>query len=47
MESVRGGTITTIEGNSSDRLQRNNYQLGNSDLVGVVKPPPSSAATAS
>lgn len=46
VESVNGSTITTIEGNSSDRVQRNNYQIGNSDLVGVVKPPPSTAEAA-
>lgn len=39
VDSVNGTTITTIEGNSSDRLRSNTYQMGNNDLVGVVKPP--------
>ncbi|MBF6352484.1 CHAP domain-containing protein [Nocardia flavorosea] len=39
VERVEGNTIHTIEGNSSDQLKRNQYQMGNNDLVGVVKPP--------
>ncbi|NKY56425.1 CHAP domain-containing protein [Nocardia flavorosea] len=41
VESVNGSTITTIEGNSSNQLRSNSYQMGNADLVGVVKPPAS------
>lgn len=41
VKSVDGNTITTIEGNSGDRVQSHTYQMGNSDVVGVVKPPPS------
>ncbi|MEU4343479.1 CHAP domain-containing protein [Nocardia sp. NPDC023852] len=40
VESVNGNSITTIEGNSSDAIRRNNYRVGTSSLVGVVKPPP-------
>lgn len=43
VEKVVGNTIHTIEGNSSDQLRRNEYQMGNNDLVGVVKPPESKA----
>lgn len=46
VKSVDGNTITTIEGNSGDRVQSNTYQMGNSDVVGVVKPPPSTQAAA-
>ncbi|WP_280420293.1 CHAP domain-containing protein [Nocardia carnea] len=41
VESVSGNTIRTIEGNSSDQVRSNTYQMGNADLVGVVKPPAS------
>ncbi|WP_280398944.1 CHAP domain-containing protein [Nocardia carnea] len=43
VEKVEGSTITTIEGNSSNELRRNEYQMGNNDLVGVVKPPTGAA----
>ncbi|MGY2120259.1 CHAP domain-containing protein [Nocardia gipuzkoensis] len=33
------GRITTIEGNSSDRLQSNSYDRNAGSLVGVVRPP--------
>lgn len=39
VDKVEGSTIHTIEGNSSNQLKRNEYQMGNNDLVGVVKPP--------
>ncbi|WP_459546246.1 CHAP domain-containing protein [Nocardia sp. X0981] len=41
VKSVNGNTITTIEGNSGDRVASHTYQMGNTDVVGVVKPPPS------
>ncbi|WP_280267268.1 CHAP domain-containing protein [Nocardia wallacei] len=41
VESVNGNKITTIEGNSSDAVRRNNYTMGQSSLVGVVRPPSS------
>ncbi|WP_218003941.1 CHAP domain-containing protein, partial [Nocardia pneumoniae] len=34
-----GNTITTIEGNSSDAVQRRTYNVGASGMVGVVHPP--------
>lgn len=40
VESVNGGTIHTIEGNSSDRVQRLKYGMNSGDIVGVIKPPP-------
>lgn len=39
VESVNGNQITTIEGNSSDKVKQNTYTMGQSSLVGVVKPP--------
>lgn len=43
VESVSGGTIHTIEGNSSDRVQRLRYGMNSGDIVGVIKPPPTSS----
>ncbi|WP_433574755.1 CHAP domain-containing protein [Nocardia brasiliensis] len=43
--SVDQGRITTIEGNSSDRLQTQQYDMNAGSLVGVVKPPPAEPAT--
>lgn len=40
VDSVSGGTIHTIEGNSSDRVQRMRYDMNSGNIVGVVKPPP-------
>ncbi|MEU7768757.1 CHAP domain-containing protein [Nocardia sp. NPDC049190] len=37
--SVNGNQITTIEGNSSDRVKRNTYVVGDPRVTGVVKPP--------
>lgn len=45
VESVNGNTITTIEGNSSDQVKRNHYNMGNSDLVGVVQTPSKKAVS--
>ncbi|GAB2695951.1 CHAP domain-containing protein [Nocardia thraciensis] len=46
VESRDGDKITTIEGNSSDMVKRNNYTIGESSLVGVVKPPPTNSVAA-
>ncbi|RDI50786.1 CHAP domain-containing protein [Nocardia mexicana] len=45
VESVDGNTIRTIEGNAGARgeVKRNDYQMGSSVLVGVVKPPANSS----
>ncbi|WP_039800300.1 C40 family peptidase [Nocardia araoensis] len=45
VESVdpRTGQITTIEGNSGDRLKSNHYSMNTGSLVGVVKPPSNQA----
>ncbi|MGO4613912.1 CHAP domain-containing protein [Nocardia sp. 2YAB30] len=39
VESVNGNSITTIEGNSSDAVRRNNYRMGDPRLTGAVRPP--------
>lgn len=36
VESVQGGKITTIEGNSSDSVKRNSYDVGSSNIGGYV-----------
>lgn len=38
VESVSGGTVTTIEGNSSDSVARRNYSLSNGAIVGYGRP---------
>lgn len=40
VETVSGGMIHTIEGNSSDRVQRLDYSMNAGEVVGVIKPPP-------
>ncbi|MFB8281130.1 CHAP domain-containing protein [Nocardia colli] len=40
------GQITTIEGNSGDRVQTQQYAMNSGSLVGVVKPPPTAAVQA-
>lgn len=40
VEEVVGNTIYTIEGNSSDKISKREYQMSDADVVGVVKPPP-------
>ncbi|MGW0177735.1 CHAP domain-containing protein [Nocardia sp. NPDC003345] len=47
VESVQGGRIHTIEGNSSDRVQRNDYAMGSGQIVGVVKQPPTKSTAIS
>lgn len=37
VEKVEGGKITTIEGNSSDSVKRNTYEIGSSKIMGFVK----------
>ncbi|MFN8611997.1 MAG: CHAP domain-containing protein [Vulcanimicrobiota bacterium] len=37
VEKVEGGKITTIEGNSSDSVKRNSYEIGSSKILGFVK----------
>ncbi|MFD0364809.1 CHAP domain-containing protein [Nocardia sp. GCM10030253] len=37
--AVNGNNITTIEGNSSDRVQENNYDLSKGGFMGVIHPP--------
>ncbi|GMU56381.1 MAG: hypothetical protein AMXMBFR33_55270 [Candidatus Xenobia bacterium] len=36
VESVNGGKVTTIEGNSSDSVKRNSYDIGSSKISGYV-----------
>lgn len=35
---VTGGVVTTVEGNSSDAVRRNTYNLGNSYIAGFGRP---------
>ena len=37
VEKVEGGKITTIEGNSSDSVKRNSYEINSSKILGFVK----------
>lgn len=37
VEKVENGKITTIEGNSSDSVKRNSYEIGSSKIMGFVK----------
>lgn len=37
VEKVENGKITTIEGNSSDSVRRNSYEIGSSKIMGFVK----------
>ncbi|MBS2035350.1 CHAP domain-containing protein [bacterium] len=37
VEKVEGGKITTIEGNSSDSVKRNSYEVGSTKILGFVK----------
>ncbi|MBX3168704.1 MAG: CHAP domain-containing protein [Candidatus Eremiobacteraeota bacterium] len=37
VEKVENGKITTIEGNSSDSVKRNTYEIGSSKIMGFVK----------
>lgn len=38
VESVSGGTVTTIEGNSSDSVARRSYAIGSSCIYGYGRP---------
>lgn len=38
VESVSGGKIVTIEGNSSDQVARRSYSIGNAGIVGYGRP---------
>lgn len=38
VESVSGGTVNTIEGNSGDKVARRNYSIGNSNIYGYGVP---------
>lgn len=38
VERVDGGTVYTIEGNSSNMVRRNSYALNNADILGYGKP---------
>lgn len=40
VESVEGGKIHTIEGNSSDQVARRDYGINSGQVVGVIAPPP-------
>ncbi|MGW1739015.1 CHAP domain-containing protein [Nocardia sp. NPDC001965] len=40
VESVSGGKINTIEGNSSDSVARRSYGMNSGNVVGVINPPP-------
>jgi cell wall-associated NlpC family hydrolase len=40
VESVSGGKIHTIEGNSSDQVAKRDYGINSGEVVGVIKPPP-------
>lgn len=46
VEEVRNGRIHTIEGNSSDMVQRRNYDVNAGVIVGIVKPPPTKSEVA-
>lgn len=37
VEKVEGGKITTIEGNSSDSVKRNTYEVGSAKIAGYVQ----------
>ncbi|MCX0274161.1 CHAP domain-containing protein [Nocardia zapadnayensis] len=39
VESVNGGRIETIEGNSSDQVARRSYPMNSGKVVGVIAPP--------
>ena len=34
VESVNGGTVNTIEGNSGDKVARRSYRIGSSNIYG-------------
>ena len=38
VESVRGGTVNTIEGNSGDKVARRSYRIGSSNIYGYGVP---------
>ena len=38
VESVSGGTVTTIEGNTSDSVARRSYQIGSGSIYGYGRP---------
>lgn len=38
VESVSGGTVTTIEGNTSDSVGRRSYSVGSSNIAGYGRP---------
>ena len=46
MEKVDGGTVTTIEGNTSDSVGRRSYSLGDSRIAGYGRPDWSLVSTA-
>ena len=38
VESVSGGTITTVEGNSGNMVRRNTYKVGHGNIRGFARP---------
>lgn len=38
VEAVSGGTVTTIEGNTSDQVGRRNYSVGSGNIAGYGRP---------
>lgn len=38
VEAVSGGTVTTIEGNTSDQVGRRNYSIGSGNIAGYGRP---------
>ena len=38
VESVSGGTVNTIEGNSGDKVARRSYSIGSSNIYGYGVP---------
>ena len=38
VESVSGGTVNTIEGNSGDKVARRSYRIGSSNIYGYGVP---------
>ena len=38
IESVSGGTVNTIEGNSGDKVARRSYSIGSSNIYGYGVP---------
>ena len=38
VESVSGGTVNTIEGNSGDKVARRSYRIGSNNIYGYGVP---------